>query len=408
VKSWFEETFAALSVRHFRVLWIGTLLAFLAFFMSTVVQSVVTFRLTGSNSAVGFVVFAQGIAMFVLGPLGGALADRWPKRRVIATCQVVTTTVFFVLAWLMASDAIEVAFLAAGSLLMGATFAFLGPTRQTFVVELVPEGARGNAIALSQVANNASRAVGPALAGILLAWSVTGATGAYLTMGVLYALSVLTILWLPHSPGRAGARETHVLQDVMLGLRYVRANPRLRALVLVFVGSVMLGFPHVTLLPGLVENELGHPAESISLLFGISAVAALATSLVVARHADTKAAETIYVTTALGFGLSLFVLAWAPSFTAAVGSMVLLGAMSGGFQTLSGALVIRETEPAFVGRVMSLTMMAFGAFGLVALPVGILGDAIGERATLVGLGCAVCVVVLLLRVALARAPSRAS
>ncbi|MFP6623050.1 MAG: MFS transporter, partial [Myxococcota bacterium] len=67
--------------------------AFLAFFMSTVVQSVVAFRLTGSNSAVGFVVFAQGIAMFLLGPLGGAMADRLPKRRVIASCQLLTTGV---------------------------------------------------------------------------------------------------------------------------------------------------------------------------------------------------------------------------------------------------------------------------------------------------------------------------
>jgi MFS family permease len=193
----------------------------------------------------------------------------------------------------------------------------------------------------------------------------------------------------------------------MVGLRYVRDHPRLRALVLLFVGTIMLGFPHVTLLPGLVENELGHPAESISLLFGLSALAALTTSVVVARRADTPAAETIYVVTALGFGLSLFVLAWAPSFGAAIFSMVLLGAMSGGFQTLSGAVVIRETEPAFVGRVMSLTMMAFGGFGLVALPVGILGDAIGERATLVGMGCVVCVVVLSLRASLSKAPSRA-
>ena len=60
----------------------------LAFFMSTVVQSVVAFDLVGNNTAVGSVVFAQGIAMFVLGPLGGAVADRWPKRRLVAGTQV--------------------------------------------------------------------------------------------------------------------------------------------------------------------------------------------------------------------------------------------------------------------------------------------------------------------------------
>ncbi len=389
-------------MRHFRVLWVGTLLAFLAFFMSTVVQSVVAFRLTESNTAVGFVVFAQGIAMFLLGPLGGAMADRLPKRRVIASCQLLTTTVFFVLAIVMANDAIHVAWLALGSMLMGATFAFLGPTRQAFVVELVPDELRGNAVALSGVANNASRAVGPALAGVLLAWTVSGATGAYLVMGVLYALSVFTILALPHSPPRSNVADTHVLEDIAVGFRYVRDHRRLRLLVLLFMLVIMLGFPHVTLLPGLVENELGRQAESISLLFSISAVAALATSVIVVRKADSPAGATIFAGLGIGFGISLVLLALAPTFEIAILAMLLLGATSGGFQALGMAVVMREAQPEFAGRVMALTMMAFGGFGLVGLQVGFLGDAVGERATLAGMGVVVCGVALWLRVALAR------
>jgi MFS family permease len=403
--SWLRETFAALAIRHFRVLTLGTVLAFLAFFMSTVVQSVVAFQLTGSNTAVGFVVFAQGLAMFVLGPLGGALADRLPKRRVIAMCQLTTTAVFFSLAALIASDEIHVAFLAAGSLVMGATFAFLGPTRQAFVVELVPDHQRGNAVALSGVANAASRAVGPALGGVLLSWTVTGATGAYLVMGALYFLAVLTILRLPHSPPRSNAGETYVLEDIVIGLRYVWSQPRLRILVLMFMLVITLGFPHVTLLPGLVENQLGRSAESISLLFSLSALAALVTSLLVTRKADQPVAVTIFGLAGFGFGLSLFVLAAAPNFEIAVVGMLLLGATSGAFQGLGTAIVMRAAEPAFAGRVMSLTMMAFGGFGLVGLPVGFLGDTIGERATLAGMGVVVCGVVVWLRLALARVPA---
>ncbi len=402
MNAWLRQTFAALAVRDFRVLWLGTLLSFLAFFMSTVVQSVVAFELTGNNTAVGFVVFGQGLAMFALGPLGGAYADRLPKRRTIAVCQLVTTLVFFTLAGLMASGRIQVGFLAAGSFLMGAMFAFLGPTRQAFVVELVGLAQRGNAVALSQVANNLSRALGPAVAGGLLAWPAVGATGAYITMGGLYSLSVLTILLLPSSPARANAKETHVLEDVMAGLRYVRGQPRVRTLVLLFMSVIMLGMPHVTLMPGLMENELSRPAESISLLFGISAAAAFVTSVIVARQADSPRAVAIFVLMGFGFGVSLMVLAWAPSFGAAVASMVLVGITTGGFQTLSGAVIIRETESQYVGRVMSLTMMAFGGFGLIGLPVGFLGDQIGERGTLMVLGVSVCAVVLALRLVLAR------
>jgi MFS family permease len=281
-------------------------------------------------------------------------------------------------------------------------FAFLGPTRQAFAVELVDEGRRGNAIALSQVANNLSRTLGPAVAGLLLAWTVVGATGAYAVMAFLYGLSVLFVLRLPWLPARANAGDTHVFQDVGAGLGYLRAHPRVRTLMLLFMGVIMLGMPHITLMPGLMENELGHPSTSISVLFGVSAAAAFLTSVVVARLADSARAIPIFVVMGLGFGLSLMGLAWAPSFEMAIVAMVAVGATSGAFQTLSGAVVVRETDPVFVGRVMSLTLMAFGGFGLVGLPVGILGDHIGERPTLSLLGVLVCGVVVVLRWVLAR------
>src|SRR5262245_57493753 len=87
-------TVSALQERDFRLLWTGTIASYVAFFMSTIVQSVVAFQLAGTNRAVGVVVFAQGLAMAVLGPLGGAFADRWPKRRILALSQSASALVF--------------------------------------------------------------------------------------------------------------------------------------------------------------------------------------------------------------------------------------------------------------------------------------------------------------------------
>jgi predicted MFS family arabinose efflux permease len=165
---------------------------------------------------------------------------------------------------------------------------------------------------------------------------------------------------------------------------------------------ITLGFPHVTLLPGLVENELGRSAESISLLFSLSALAALTTSLLVTHQADRPSGLAIFGLAGLGFGASLLLLAASPTFGAAIVAMLLLGATSGAFQALGTAVVMRAAERAYAGRVMALTMMSFGGFGLVALPVGLLGDAIGERATLAGMGVVVCAVALSLRIALVR------
>jgi MFS family permease len=386
------------------VLWFGALTSFLAFFMSTVVNSVVAFELTGTNRAVGSVIFAQGLSMFLFGPIGGAFADRWPKRRVIAAGQVATAAVFVVTALLVAAEAVRVWHLAAGTFVLGVCFSFMGPARQAFVVDLVEPERRGNAMALSQIANNASRIGGPAIAGVLLAWKTSGASGAYAVMAGLYGVSALSLLWLPRSFGREDIK-THVLADVAAGLRYVRNDPRLRVLVLLFVAVVMTGFPYVAVMPGLVENELGRSADAISLLFGVSAVGGLLSSVLVARYADSPRARSIYSGLGLFFGLTLFGLAAAPGYAAAIAVCFAIGVANGGFQTLSSAVVIHATEPEYMGRVMSLTMLAFAGFGLMGLPIGALADALGERAALVAMGIVVCVIVLVSWAALVRAES---
>lgn len=405
MRRWLETTFAALVLGPFRRLWAGTLLAFLGFFMSTVVQSVVAFDLAGTNRAVGWVVFAQGLAMLALGPLGGALADRWPKKWVVVGGQVVPAAVFLGLGALVAARAIRVGHLAAGSLLMGATFAFLGPARQALVVEVVPARHRGNALALSMVAHSASRVLGPALAGALLASALFGAAGAYATMGTLYVVSGAIFLGLPPSHRRRDERPIPVLEDVREGLRYAWERRRLRLLILFFVSVVMVGFPYVTVLPGFVEHALGREARDVSLFYMAAAVGALSASLAVARHADSPRALGLYSGLALAFAVGLAALAVAPSFASAVAAMLLVGAGSGGFQSLNAAVIARETDPLYFGRVMSLTFLAFGAFGLVGLPVGLLADALGERSALAAMAALVGATSLLLTVRLAAQPA---
>ena len=94
---------------------------------------------------------------------------------------------------------------------------------------------------------------------------------------------------------------------------------------------------------------------------------------------------------AILFGISLVGLAWAPTFLWAEVALFGIGAGSGAFQSLNAAVIARDTEPAFIGRVMSLVMLAFGGFGLMALPYGFLADAIGERVTLLLMGIGVLV-----------------
>ena len=183
-------SFGAFQVPDFRILFVGTIFSSTAFFMSTIVQSIVAFELTGLNGAVGIAVFGQGLGMFLCGPLGGAYADRLPKRRVIATGQTVSALSLATLGALYSTGRVEIIHLAINSFVMGAAFGFTGPARQALVIDLVPESLRGNAMTLTNVSNTTSRLLGPALAGILVGIESLGASVAYWTMSTLYLSSV--------------------------------------------------------------------------------------------------------------------------------------------------------------------------------------------------------------------------
>ena len=162
--AWFQRTFTALESRSFRTLWFGSFFSMVAFFMSSAAQAIVAFDLTGNNASVGFVIFGQGFAQLFLAPFGGALADRLPKKPLIIFFQAIIMAVFTSIAILIWLDLIAIWHLVTASFITGMSFSFMGPARQAYVVDLVEEGRRGNAVALNQVALNASRVLGPAVA----------------------------------------------------------------------------------------------------------------------------------------------------------------------------------------------------------------------------------------------------
>jgi len=389
-RAWVGGTFESLRNPGYRTLWIGSILAFVSFFMSTIAQNVVAFDLTGKNRDVGAVVFGQGLAMVVLAPFGGALADRVSKRGLLVISQSVIAAVFLVLGILIGADAISILALSLGSFVIGTMFSLLGPARQAYVGFLVEPERRGNAVALQQVALNTGRVAGPFLAGALLAVSFIDAFGTYLIMAGMYLAAMATLATLPSAPKRIGGEGIGLLDDVVIGIRYVAGTPRLRALVVQFVAVMLAGFPFIAIMPAFVEHSLGSSEAVFSVLMGVMAIGGLAASILVAPIADSDRAPHIIIAGCAGFGVSLLATGLAPSVAVAAITMFIVGVTSGAFQTLNNAVIVREAETTYYGRVMSLTMMAFAGFGLIALPVGFLADIVGEREMLVGMGLLVC------------------
>lgn len=392
--AWARATFRSLGDRHYRVLWIGTTLAFLVFMMSSVVQSVVAFDLTGKNQAVGIVSLGMGLATIFVSPFGGVLADRLSKRRLLLVGQTIIGTSFGVVGLLILTDHITIFWLAASTFVLGAVFSFIAPARQAWIGELLPTENLANGIALQQMGMTGTRVFGPFIAGGLIAISFVGTGGTYLAMAGVFVLVVATLAQVPDARRTAPARHSSIGGDLMLGVRHLGERPQLLVLAMSFIGIVIAGFSYQVVLPGYLKHAMGHDPKDIALLFGIGAIAGLSVTLVLAGMSDSRHAFRLMVVSGLVMALGLVFAAIAPGFGVALGAMLLVGAGTSGFQLLNNSLIMQEADPAYHGRVMSLVMLAWGANGIAAVFFGLLADQAGERETLFVMGALVLAVSL--------------
>ncbi len=382
---WANTTLAAFQFPVYRILWLGSFIGFLAFNMSGVAQGVIAYDLTGNNRAVGTVMFGQGLAMLLLNPFGGAIADRFNKRVLIIATQTVIGAVILTMAMLLLTDNISIAWLAVGSFVTGLMFAILGPSRTALLADVVSSARIGNAMALLQVGGNFGRICAPFLAGALLSVAVIGATGTYFIIASMFVVVLLTMSHIPSSPPRTG-RTGSVLDDAKQGFAYTRRNPRLLHALVGYYAITALGYSFWVVMPGLVKGELGGSTASLGAVLGVTAGGGLVGSIIVASLADSPRASLYLRVSSLLAASMLTVAGFAPSLLFLMLVMVFMGAGIASFQTLNNSVALRHADPAFYGRIMGLMQIAWGLINLFSLPTGFIADAVGERSVLTGAG----------------------
>ena len=394
-RNWMDTTFESLKDPHYRILWMGTSLAFLAFSMSWIVQGVVAFEITGKNGQVGVVALGMGVSTIITAPFGGVIADRVSKRKLLLIGQGLTAANFAGVGVLIVLDMITIPVLVFSTFVMGLVFSFIAPARQAWIGTLLKGPRLANGIALQQVAMTGTRILGPGMAAALIAISVIGSGGAYLFMGVLLAIVVATLAKMPPSPAPPRDAKSTALSGLTDGARHVTSRPRLALLTMSFIATVVFGFSYQVILPGYLHNVLGRETSDMGLLLVVSGVSGLVATMAVANRAGSAAAWPLLLAGGAVLGIGLIGLGMAPGFGAALVLMLVVGAGASVFQLLNSALVMQESDPAYYGRVMSLTMMAWGFNSLAGLPFGLLADGIGEEGTLAVMGAGVLVVTAL-------------
>ncbi len=380
-------TFSSLRIATYRRLWLAGLFTFAAVAMQTTARSFLAFDLTQRNSALGLVLLAMGVPMLIFTPIGGIAADRFPKRLVL----VVSITLMWLpaagIAGVLLADRLEYWMLVASSVLQGAAFSLMAPTRMAFSAELVGRERLTNAILLAQISMNGTRVLGPSIAGAMIGIETLGATAVYLSIAVLLTISIGLAVSLPPGLPRAGGPTRSPLGDLVDGLRYVRSTPPVLWPVIMGITVVATAFPYVAFLASLVDDVFDRSAEWLGFLSTTGAIGAIISSLVIARRGSKDLGDHTVAVVAMAFGAFVAVLGVTPTIEVALLVVLLTGAANSAFQALNNSLVLLRADEQYHGRVQSLQMLGFSAFGIFAAPLGAVADAIGLRTTLVVMGC---------------------
>jgi MFS family permease len=379
-------TFEALRNTTYRLLWAGSVLSFLAIQMQFIARGWLAFDLTGSNTGVGAIFLAFGVPMLLFTPWGGVAADRLSKRRVLLAAQCTLTAGATVIGLAIAFDVIQYWMLLASAVVQGTAFSFLGPTRMAFTGDIVGRDLLPNAIVLQQMSMNGTRIFGPSIAGVLIGVAFVGIGGVYLMCAAILAGATATTFFLPAGRPDADREVRTPLAEMADGVRYVRSHPPVFMLILASFMVVMVAFPYVAFLPALASDVFEVGPSGYGLLSGASAIGAVAATVFIASRAGGPGAWRIQTIAGICFGVGVAGLAVSPSFGLALVVIVFAGGAASGFQSLNNALALQHSDLGYHGRVQSLMMLSFSGFGMAALPLGAIADAVGLRVTMFAMG----------------------
>ena len=400
------DTFASLRIAEYRVLFTIGAFGFVATQAQAIARGWLANELSGSNTGLGGVFMAFGVPMLIATPLGGVAADRYSKRNILVATMALLTASALWIAVAVSFDFVEYWMLLATSAMQAAAFSFLVPARMALTGEVVGRDLITNAIVLGQMSINSARIIGPAIAGIFIGIAWIGTAGVYYFSAILSILGMLACFRVPRGEPRNPDTTTSPAAEFAASVRYVWERRHVANLVIVSFVAVMVGFPFVAFLPRFATEILEVGSSGYGFLAASSAVGAVIVSVYIAGRGTGRAAWRIQAVSGLAFGGTLVVLAFAPSFAVGVVMIAAVGAASAGFQAMNNSLVLALSDLEFHGRVQSLMMLSFSGFGMAALPLGALADAIGLRETLALMGGTVVVTMLVFLAVSRRTRSR--
>lgn len=367
--------------RPFAAMWTAGMVSNAGSWMETVAVGALIKSTTGRDSLVALAVAAAFLPIGLLSPVGGALADRVDRRRLLIILNCFEAAVATALAVLAAQGRASPRVVIALVLVEGCSGALRLPVLQSLLPDLVPREELLAGVALSTAQFNIGRIIGPALAAVVIAFGSFQAAFALNAISFFAAVTAVAFVRLP-PPGRSDS--SSVAARIAAGARAAWAEPGCRTALGLVAAAALTVSPFIALVAGragaLVGEGERQVARATGLLTTALGVGAVVGALIVPSLALRFGRRRVLATLLISSPIVVTAYAWAPTLPLAAAAMVMLGAAYIGFISGLQAVIQLRAPSAFRGRVVSLFLVALGTlYPLGALWQGLVGDAVGLR-----------------------------
>jgi MFS family permease len=375
-----RRTFSSLSNHNYRKYFFGQTTSLVGTWMQMTAQSWLVFTLTHSATAIGLVVALQTLPVLLLGPYGGVVADRVDKRKLMIILQSAMGVQAAILAVLSLTHVVTYVDVCILAMVLGLNNAFENPSRQSFILEMVGPNDLRNAVSLNSTMNNVARAVGPAIAGIIIA--AFGEGWCFALNAVSFVAVVISLMIMDRSTLSPSVPTERAKGQLREGFRYIAATPKLLYPLIMMALVGMLAYEFQVTLP-IVAGRIFHgSAEVYGVMTASMGVGAVIGGLWSASKG--RIGTRAMIRAALLFGVFIAFAALSPKIGIELFALALVGFASVSFLSMANSTLQLETDPQMRGRVMALWAVAF----MGTTPIGgpLIGWITSETNARVGLG----------------------
>ncbi len=351
--------FRSLRHRNFRLFWSGQLISLIGTWMQNLGQAWLVLELTHSSFKLGIVSALQILPMLILSFPAGVLIDYFPKRMIIIATQTVMMVLAFTLAALQWSGVVQYWHVLVLATILGVANTVDMPARQAFIIEMVGKEDLMNAIALNSSIFNAARAVGPAIAGLLIGALGTGAC--FFVNGLSY-LAVIWGLWLISfaEPRTMRQGTYHIMVDIREAMRYIRNTPVVMVTILLVAVVSIFGTNFNVLVPVFARQELHRDAAAFGFLMSAFGTGALIGAVSLAALSRQGPKSSFLLGGGMALSLILILIGTQHSYAWTALLLALAGWCLVTFFGMANSTVQLNTEDQLRGRVMSVYTFTFG------------------------------------------------